>query len=77
MTKKSTSVVVQNYNDIADSLKLDYPKLSDYERLTLAVYLQRNQIFQEGLVVSCDSSHPAGLAGIALAIEDIALNQKS
>lgn len=53
----------QDLNTIEKGLKLDYPKLTDFERLTLAIQKQRNQILIAGFVIN--SSRPSGLEAIA------------
>jgi len=50
----------------ADSFKIDYQKLTDFEALSLAIQCQRNEILQNGLVVSSDYSYPSALEKIAM-----------
>ncbi|WP_417197876.1 histidine kinase [Bizionia sp.] len=57
---------VEDYNTIAKHLKKDYPKLSDFEILSLAIQLERNQILENGLVIN--SEKPSGLEAIAIAL---------
>lgn len=59
---------IQNYNQIVKDLKKDYPKLSDYELLSLAIQIERNQLIENGLVVSTNDSNPSGLEAIAIAL---------
>ena len=61
-------VRVQGYREITRELKKDYPKLSDFEILSLAIQIERNQILENGLVVSTDDSAPVGLEAIAVAL---------
>ncbi|MGL4585125.1 MAG: histidine kinase [Flavobacterium sp.] len=59
---------IDSYNTIAKGLKIDYPQLTDFEVLKLAIQIERNQILENGLVVSTDDSSPAGLEAIAIAL---------
>ena len=59
---------VQTYTAIVKDLKLDYPKLSDFEVLNLAIQIQRNQILQAGLNVSSSDKHPSALEAIAISL---------
>lgn len=45
-------IEIEDYNRIAIKLKEEYSKLSDFETLSLAIQIQRNQILENGLVVS-------------------------
>lgn len=47
---------------------MDYPKLSDYELLNLAIQIQRNQILQAGLNVSSQDKYPSALEAIAISL---------
>ncbi|WP_427875354.1 histidine kinase [Flavobacterium sp. MMS24-S5] len=59
---------IENYNRIAKQLKDEYSKLSDFEILSLAIQIQRNQILENGLVVSSSDKHPSALEAIAIAL---------
>ncbi len=59
---------VQTYTDIVKDLKLDYPKLSDFEVLNLAVQIERNQILLAGLNVSRQDNYPSALEAIAISL---------
>ncbi|MCE4064346.1 histidine kinase [Chryseobacterium gleum] len=59
---------IQTYHRIEEDLKLDYPDLTDYERLSIAVQIQRNQLIENGLNVSTDDSKPSALEAIAIAL---------
>lgn len=61
-------VEIENYNRIAKQLKEEYSKLSDFEILLLAIQIQRNQIIQNGLLVSSSDKHPSALEAIAIAL---------
>lgn len=60
---------MKNFNDIKDycrDLKSDYPKLSDFEVLSLAVQMQRNDILRTGLTVFQSDDNPPALEAIAI-----------
>ncbi|MDN3665600.1 histidine kinase [Algibacter miyuki] len=59
---------IENYNTIAKNLKKDYPKLSDFEILSLSIQIERNQILENGLVVSTSDKTPSGLESIGIAL---------
>jgi len=61
-------VKIDTYNGIAKQLKEEYPKLSDFEILSLAIQIQRNQILENGLVVSSSDKYPSALEAIAIAL---------
>lgn len=60
---------MENFKSIykyCDDLKLDYPKLSDYELLSIAVQMQRNDILKAGLNVTQSDERPTSLEAIAM-----------
>ena len=57
---------MEAYNKIVKDLKLDYPKLSDYELLSIAVQQQRNEILIAGLNVSRTDKYPSAIEAIAI-----------
>ena len=59
---------IENYSVIAKYLKIEFPKLSEFKILSLAIQIERNQILQKGLVVSSDDKHPVGLEAIAITL---------
>ncbi|EJG01326.1 hypothetical protein [Flavobacterium sp. F52] len=61
-------IEIEDYNRIAIKLKEEYSKLSDFETLLLAIQIQRNQILENGLVVSSSDKHPSALEAIAIAL---------
>jgi hypothetical protein len=61
-------VKIDTYNGIAKQLKEEYSKLSDFEILSLAIQIQRNQILENGLVVSSSDKYPSALEAIAIAL---------
>ncbi|AOC95125.1 hypothetical protein BB050_02002 [Flavobacterium anhuiense] len=61
-------IEIEDYNRIAIKLKEEYSKLSDFETLSLAIQIQRNQILENGLVVSSSDKHPSALEAIAIAL---------
>ncbi|NRT13623.1 histidine kinase [Flavobacterium sp. 14A] len=61
-------IKVRNYSEIAKELKTDYPKLTEFEVLSLAIQIERNEILENGLVVSSDDKNPSGLEAIGIAL---------
>lgn len=59
---------IQNYNRIAKELKEEYSKLSDFEILSLAIQIQRNQILENGLAVGSSEKYPSALEAIAISL---------
>ena len=59
---------IRNYKEILKELKVNYPKLTDYEVLTLAIQIERNEILENGLVVSTNDKTPSGIEAIAIAL---------
>ncbi|RYE57755.1 MAG: histidine kinase [Sphingobacteriales bacterium] len=59
---------IEDYHKIATALKLDYPKLSEFEALTLAIQIERNQLLENGLVISRNDSNPTALEAISIAL---------
>lgn len=59
---------IDDYSTIVKDLKLDYPKLTEFELLSLAIQIERNHILENGLVVSRSDSNPSGLEAIAYAL---------
>ena len=59
---------IEDYNTIAKQLKKDYSNLTDFEVLTLAIQIERNQILENGFVVSTSDKNPSGLEAIAIAL---------
>jgi hypothetical protein len=53
---------------IAKELRLDFPNLTLYEALTLAVQIQRNNILENGLAVSRTDKTPPALEAIAMSL---------
>jgi len=56
---------IQSIQKLAEEFKEEYPNLSDFESLMVAVQKQRNQILQEGLKVSSNDEYPSALETIA------------
>ncbi|GAB3503647.1 hypothetical protein [Emticicia fontis] len=56
----------ESISKIEKGLKLDHPELTDFERLSLAIQIQRNQILRVGFVIN--SSSPNGLEAIGIAL---------
>jgi hypothetical protein len=61
-------IQIDTYNRIARQLKEEYSKLSDFEILSLAIQIQRNQILESGLAVSSSDKYPSALEAIAIAL---------
>lgn len=61
-------VEIENYGKIAKQLREEYTRLSDFEILSLAIQIERNQILENGLVVSTLDKYPSGLEAIAIAL---------
>ncbi|UQD55394.1 histidine kinase [Flavobacterium sp. K5-23] len=59
---------IRKYAEIARELKVNYPKLTEYEILTLAIQIERNEILENGLVVSSNDNEPSGIEAIAIAL---------
>jgi len=59
---------IDEYSTIVKDLKLNYPELTDFELLSLAIQIERNHILENGLVVSRSDSNPSGLEAIAIAL---------
>jgi len=55
---------IRTYTEITKELKVNYPKLTEYEILTLAIQIERNEILENGLVVSTNDNIPSGLEAI-------------
>jgi len=62
------NIKIDSYSRIAEELKEDYPKLSDFELLTLAIQIERNQLLENGLNVSRNDSCPSSLEAIAISL---------
>lgn len=54
--------------DIAAELHKHYPTLTEFERLSLGIQIQRNQILENGLAVSKTDKNPSGLEAISRAL---------
>ncbi|NGY38994.1 histidine kinase [Flavobacterium sp. XN-5] len=59
---------IRNYKEITKELKVNYPKLTEYEVLTLAIQIERNEILENGLVVSTNDKTPSGIEAISIAL---------
>jgi len=59
---------VQTLKLIIDGLKTDYKTLSEFELLSIATQLQRNQILEAGLNVSKKDEYPSALEAISIAL---------
>lgn len=59
---------IRNFTQIAKELKVNYPKLTQYEILTLSIQIERNEILENGLVVSSNDDVPSGIEAIAISL---------
>jgi hypothetical protein len=59
---------IDSYLKIAKELKANYPTLTEFERLSLAIQIERNQLLENGLNISKNDRHPASLEAIAIAL---------
>ncbi len=60
---------IQNFEEISDELLKSYGKeLNTFERLSLAVQIERNQILENGLQISKTDEYPPALGAIAIAL---------
>jgi hypothetical protein len=59
---------IRNYVEIAREVKLNYPKLTEYEILTLSIQIERNEILENGLAVSSKDNVPSGIEAIAISL---------
>ncbi len=59
---------IKSVHQYAGELMEDYPKLTEFEILKLAIEIQRNEIFRAGLNVSSTDSHPSALEALAMAV---------
>lgn len=59
---------IENYRTIEKQLRQDYTKLTDFEILSLSIQIERNQILENGLVVSSSDKTPSGLEAIAISL---------
>lgn len=58
----------RKYTEIVKELKVNYPKLTEYEIVSLAIQIERNEILENGLVVSSNDREPSGIEAIAIAL---------
>lgn len=58
----------KSLDDLTKELKSQYNKLSEYELLSLAIQIQRNQILSAGLAVEQSNNSQTGLEAIANAL---------
>ena len=60
--------ISNDVTELAKDLKEEYPKLSDYEALTLALKAEQNALLKIGFVISSDDKTPTGLEAIAIGV---------
>ena len=68
---------MENYAKVAAGIKKEYPDLSDFEALTLAIELQRNQIIKAAFTVSSSDAYPPALEAIAIALKNMSATNLS
>lgn len=59
---------IQTYYELEKEIANEFPKLSAFEKLSIAVQIQRNQILENGLVVSNDDRNPSGIEAVGIAL---------
>lgn len=59
-------VSYKNIETYVEELKYSYKKLTDFEALSIAVRMQRNDILASAFVVSQADRHPTALEKIAM-----------
>lgn len=69
-TPKIMRSEIRSIYEIEKELKTNYPKLTEFEILSLAVQIERNEILENGLVVSRNDRTPSGLEAIVRALLD-------
>lgn len=58
---------IEDYRIIAKSLKSHHKQLTEFEAISLAIQIERNQILENGLNVSRSDSHPPAIEALAIA----------
>lgn len=61
-----------NIDKLAERLKINYPKLTTFQALNLAIQKQRNQILIAAHVVSASNLHPSAIEKIAMEMHESA-----
>ena len=61
-------IKIEDYITVSKKLKNEYPKLSDFEILSLSIQIERNQILENGLNVNYTNNSPSSLEAIAIAL---------
>jgi len=62
------TIEMSSFHEIAKDLRENYEKLTEFESLTLAIQIERNQILKAGLNVSSSDAHPSALEAIAISL---------
>lgn len=60
-----------NENKLAERFKMNYPELTTFQALELAIQKQRNQILIAAHAVSASDSHPSALEKIAMELHGV------
>jgi len=59
---------IDSYIKVAEELKSGYSTLTEFELLSLAIQIERNQLLENGLNISRTDKYPASLEAIAIAL---------
>ena len=62
------NIKIQSINEIAKDFTENFPEMTNYEAWSLAIQIQRNQILENGFVVSTNDSVPSALEAISIAL---------
>ena len=62
------NIQIDSYQKIAQELKTYYSTLTEFELLSLAIQIERNQLLENGLNISRLDKYPASLEAIAIAL---------
>ena len=61
---------LRKYVEILKELKVRHHNLTEYEMLTLAIQIERNEILENGLAVSRTDHEPSGIEAIISALNN-------
>ena len=60
--------IIDSMDEIIKELAVDYPKISNFERASLAIQIQRNQILEAAFATNRKDEIPPALEAIAIAL---------
>ena len=66
--KNEKMTKIQSYEAIATDLRSEYPDLTQFETLTLAIQIQKNEILENAFNVSRNDNYPSSLEAIAISL---------